>query len=689
VRSGRSSSATWYGTALALGCALAIAAWGAPGAAAEPQDAAPARQGSSGPWRTHGLVIPASHPRLWFDPGRLAAARAWYRRHRFTPARRPGELVAVERALRGLLDGDAGMRREECRAALGWARETTTAMGAAASGGSGQWNAARWMGESIALVYDWCHSELGPAERAEFVERTNAWVEARRTMAYANVPMHLNNYYWGFLRNQVEWAIASYDDNVEAAERFLEDALVRRLEQDFHRGAAEQSRGGVLQEGSQYGPYVAGYATIPLVTAGLLGRDLLGETPFWKEAVYALVYATPPGATADLGWTFFPHCDAGRGLESSLVGPDVGNFMAAAAMRWRDAPVGAHARRWLELTGAPRSPHVAAVDPGGASRPLSELPLDYYAPGARWLFARTGWTPRDTAVFLQLGDRDVRHVGHAHVDWGSFQLWRGGRYLSRETATYLGDRRHAIAGPGGGPPVDGLTAAGHNTLLVEGQGSAASPARVMGEVQVLRLESRPAYAYAAADLSGTATRPRDGNRAIASWVREFLFLRGLETLVVLDRVATRDPGATRTFLAHCEEKPDVHGGAATCRVGDQALVLTVLLPAAPEYRLVREGGAVGQWRVEVDARPGAPDGLVLAVLQAKDARAPALSPRLTAAAGGGFVLALDAGTSIAFEGGMVSRGGAVTVGGAAIRLTEGVQDISVTEAGPAWRGSTP
>lgn len=635
---------------------------------------------------SHGLSVPSAHPRLWYDAARLATAQAWYRKNSFTPARASPDILALDRALRGLLNGqDPRDQRTQCRAALEWAIGATAEMADRVDAGSSQWNLARWAGESIILAYDWCHAHLTPAERATFIAKTNTWMEARRTQVWGGVPMHQNNYYWGFTRNQIEWAIASYEDNVEMAETFLEDALVRRIQDDFDQAARTGARGGVFQEGSQYGPYVAAYATVPYVTAGLLGRDLLGETNFWKEAVYAFIYSMPPGSTHGLGYTFFPHCDAANGLSHSVVGRDSGAFMTAAAMRWRDVNVGKHARQWLALTRAPRTRIVESVDEGGSARAFTDLPLDYYAPGVRWLYGRTGWDASATAVFLQLGDRDSRHIGHAHTDWGTWQIWRGGRFLSRETATYLGNSRHYIAGyGGGGAAVDGVTAIAHNTILIDGAGSAANPAGQTGSVTVPRLESQPAYLFAVADLSSTAGNARYGNRGFVTWVRELVFVRGLETLVIFDRLESRSAGATKTFLAHCETNPAVGTGTATCKNGPQALVMTTLVPPASTYRVVTEGGAVGQYRIEVDTTPGTAQSYILTVLQAKDGGAAGLSPSV-ADGGSSYVLTLDGSTRLTFDKGMTSAGGSITVAGVTASFRKDVQSMTVTDDGPSWR----
>lgn len=672
-----------------LACALGSsggsgAAEGAPPAASTEAVARPEPPS----WKTHGLVVPGTHPRLWYDARRLVAARSWYAAHPFTPASHAQEALNLQRATRGLLnDRDPKDQRKQCRAALDWAIAGTSALSGAGRGGAARDN-ARWYGEAIVVVYDWCHDHLSAPEKAKFIADTNAWLPYWPTEPYANVPMHQNNYYWAWVRNQIEWAVASYEDNVAVAETLLENALVDRLQNDFNPKVADPTigRGGVLQEGTQYGPYPVGYSVIPFATCSLLGRDLREESSFWKEAVYAFIYSTTLLPTSG-HFRFWPNSDANNEA-FYRVSPNVGDFMTEAAMRWADRPIGQHARRWLEVTSADRSLHVQSVDPGGPARSFDALPLDYWASGIRYLYGRASWEPGSTAFFLQMGDRATArdYVGHPHGDWGTWQLWRKGRFLSRETAGYSTNAQHAVAGYANSGTADVSLPIAHNALLVDGGGTVGSLLgrkdgifTMFGSATVPRLESRPAWAFAAVNLDSTIRNP-----AFVRWGRDFVFVRALETLVVLDRIESRSASAVKTFLVHSETTPELAGGAATITNGDQQLVVTTLAPAAPTYRVVVEGGAMGQSRIEVDTKPGTAQSYILTVLQAKDRGTPALSPSVQEDARS-FTVRLDAANRITFAKGMTSAGGSVALGDVTAPLAKDVQRMTVTDAGPAWQ----
>lgn len=654
-----------------LGCAAGPAAPEGARAAGAP---APSVKPTAAPVATtHGLTIPAAHPRLWFGPERLPQAEAWHRRSSLHP-RRDDRIGSLAKAL---LARDRG----RCREAVAWALGASRAMrvdGAACDD-------CRWSGEAIVLAYDWCHDAMTPEERRTFVAETNRWIEHWRVQPWGGPKMPENNYFWGNVRNQLGWAITSYEENREVAEVLLDDVFETRLANAFYPAASSgPMKGGIGREGSQYGLYVNSYATIPLVTSWSLGRDLFAETEFWKEAAVALVYSVPPAPTTGaapgqakrMGFTMFPYSDDERWLNGSQLDRSAGDFMTAVAIRYGDAPLGQYARQWLEMTGTERSPHVLAIDPGGKKRPLSELPLDYWGAGAKFLYGRSAWSPAATAFFLQLGEGPGG--GHAHVDWGTWQIWRGGRFLSRESVSY-GEQ---IAGYGGAGTAPASLALAHNSLLVNGLGLRSEPWANPATV-VRQLESRPSFVHVVVDLSPTA-RARRGNPDVEAVEREFVFLRKLETLVVLDRLRSRGTNDVKTFVAHCETEPVVGPRASTCLNGDQALVMTTLVPAAATHRVVREGGKVGQHRIEVDTRPGSEESYILTVLQAKPAAAANLSPSVTDQ-GGAFVVKLDAETSVTFQKGMAATKGALTEAGKTTPFLEGVQTVTVGNDGPAWK----
>src|SRR5262249_2922619 len=141
---------------------------------------------------------------------------------------------------------------------------------------------------------------------------------------------------------------------------------------------------------------------------------------------------------------------------------------------------------------------------------------------------------------------------------------------------------------------------------------------VDGPAKVLRLESNSYYSYAAVDLSqvyrahNSPYPARDDNPYAGSAIREFIFIRPLDALLVLDRLSSSGTATvsaasvTKTFLLHVPNLPTVSGNSVTEINGNQTLVLTNLLTPAPNYNVVDEGAFTGwhdvasfyQYRIE-------------------------------------------------------------------------------------------
>jgi hypothetical protein len=283
---------------------------------------------------------------------------------------------------------------------------------------------------------------------------------------------------------------------------------------------------------------------------------------------------------------------------------------------------------------------------------------------------------------------------HNNRDPGSFQLWRGGRWISRQTVGYIND----VAGYNYGKPVDTTDSVAHNTVLIDGRGvTTAYPQKMKGLPIMHRLQTDPAFTYADVDLTPVYRTPSADsadNPAAVHVEREYLFVRSLETLVVLDRLQSDTAARAKTFLLHSETSPTVEDAQhVTLTNGTQALRMTTLVPANPTIRVVNEqqdgsgnqipnDAKLGQYRVEVDTT-GDPLSYILTVLQAKDASAAALAPSVVSTSAG-FTVSLGSSVTISFVTGATSSGGSISIGGTKTNLRADVQGISVTDDGPVW-----
>jgi len=629
-----------------------------------------------------GLTIPSGHPRIWWTPERIARAKAWQAQNNFR-ARND------DRMGQAFLHVVAGA---DCREAIAWAEGFTVR--------DSEFNVAsdnvRWEGERIIAVYDWCFDQLTDAQKTTIRDRWNGYIDRTSKLSWGGPQMPESNYYWGYLRNEILWGIATANDSPQAA-GFLANGLVTRWEKSFLPFAAGTSngdgRGGITREGTQYGAYMTDYPISPFVTASLYGRALYDETDFFKGTVLYLLYATAPAETTSAvdgrkGWEVFPYNDDESFQNRNSAGR-YANFMTQAAITWDCLPIGKLARAWTKLVGAKPDPYLAAVDKGGEAADLATLPLDFYGAGAGYLYGRSAWGPAATAFHWQMGDYSDAGVGHMHFDFGNWQIWRGGRWLSRESTGYS-DRFTDYGGTGS---IGASSTIAHNTLLFDGKGFAAPSANgVDGPPVVRRLESQPEYAYANVDLTkayrnSDRNRPERDNPAVGHAERELVFLRALETMVIFDRVRSTSDASTKTFLAHFEANPTlVDASRVRYTSGNQELRMTFLVPPTPPMRVIDEksadGNALGQFRLEVNTS-GTAQSYFLTVLQAKDASAPALDPKVEET-GAAFVVTLEAGTTLTFPKGETSTGGAATIKGTTKSFRADAQPMRVTDNGPFW-----
>ncbi len=235
---------------------------------------------------------------------------------------------------------------------------------------------------------------------------------------------------------------------------------------------------------------------------------------------------------------------------------------------------------------------------------IETLPLDYYAPGPSWLFCRNKWSDDSTVILLQLGTCDS--PGHGHRDPGSFQIFKNG-WLSKEATGYRDD-------PSTGSGV--YLPDHHNCLLVDGKGPVGA-SKAVGQPIVLRLQSHADFAYAAVDLTPIyRVRPEEVSEAhpdnpeAVKVQREFVFIRALETLVILDRIETMNPNTERKWLLHGRESLEVQ---SKLRVRSLLPVDAVQSAVVVNPELATNSPYRG-WRLEVTDS----SGVFLSVLQCRE-----------------------------------------------------------------------
>lgn len=668
------------------------------------------------------VTVPGGHPRLWYgDAARLSQARGYFLTHPFVPAGSDPTQLNFQRALRGLMtEQDA-----DCDLAVAYLIDWQ------ADGGFR--DAIRQQGEAILLIYDWCHQRLNPTQIDTLVARWNAYLDQENSDSFGNLDSSANNYFWGRVRNNLLWGIASMGDNPRAQE-YIDNALDTRLNGLFADWYDDFGRGGVFPEGGDYGVVMLSYPVIAFASAADFGFDPYQHTPFFREAIYALLYGTTPGPTSITGefsggHLLFPFNDDEHFREGSAINVRdyLGDFARAMGQRDPSSGNARHIRAWLTQTDAGRGWMFDALGGSGDLNDFDSLPLDYYAPGSKVFDLRSSHDADAMQVHLQLGTPGG--IQHRHLDAGTFQIWRRGHWLSRESTGYA----EYLTGFDNGPDIETADAPAHNSLLFQGRSTArwigSGPQVIpdgddtgeqpLGLPQVIRLQHAPDFGYVAADYSKAYRNPLATR---VDWpytdraIREFLFIRPLHALLILDRMRASDdslnsyysgmdwverddplavqvPAAqvVRTFVMHFETAPVAAGNHLSATIGDQMVDLHTLLPSTPTFRIIDEdqagNAAAGQYRLELDSS-GSQENYFLNVISGRNVGDSDISVVMTdlddrwsisishPSRGSAIVVLLK---------GMQSLAGSISIdGGAAQALNDGVQGIQVTSAGPVW-----
>jgi len=691
-----------------------------------------------------GLTLPTTttHPILLGlnNSTQYSNAQTWLTNNPFTPGTcddyHPKYCNGI--ALKHTLNG-----ANDCSAAITWGlglANNATSSGAASCGGQGADNSINSCSEALVYVYDMCYDQMNSTQRSQYLAGGNVWFgnynsgTGNGTIGYGCPLGLLNNHCWGHERAAFMWGVATFAENNTNAEANLDEwsgqwTNFKTLAASSTVGSTGAGYGGVTQEGLNYGKLVTMDFVPILNSAQWLGRDLMAETAFFQWVPYSLIYGLLPAQTysspgATTCWEFFPWneghllCDATDFLNNSSEVTNTSDLMAVIATYYSGTNTGGYSKTWLNSVAATQMPldtWVASLTavPSSAT-PYTSLPLDFYAPGAGFFWGRKAWDTSSAITHWQLNTPSA--VGHITAVAGTWQMWRGGYWLSRTTAGYSqnftgynstgyipntasGVQNGILVNPDNQGCTPGSTCQGDGGEYILASVPSYPPA---SPAQTSRLESQSGYAYAAVDISGSycrvtcASHPANSNPAVNTIVREFVWVRDLETLVVFDRILANDVGSTtagnikRTFLAHCEVAWSLTGAnTATCNPGTgQNLYLTTLLPGTPNpsYHVTNEqtyaSNANGQYRLEVNDTPGTAQSYFLHVLTPSATLSPSVSN-----SGGNYIVTLDGSHSITFVQGSTSSGGSITLSGTTTNFTSSVEQLNVTSAGVTWGNS--
>jgi len=147
-------------------------------------------------------------------------------------------------------------------------------------------------------------------------------------------------------------------------------------------------------------------------------------------------------------------------------------------------------------------------------------------------------------------------------------------------------------------------------------------------LECLRLESTQAYTWSVTNLTNSYL-PRD---QVTHAERETIFLRGLETTVMFDRMESTLPH--KIALMHTRGAPTASGGNSYLSInGDEAVRVSTLAPTVPNFAVVDEQRANGAHRLELHTAGNGELECFLSVAQARGKDEADLTIMLTPYAG--------------------------------------------------------
>jgi hypothetical protein len=684
-----------------------------------------------------GLNIPSGHPRLFWNPSRISTAQAWATSSHF---------VGLTTSPRPLDDYDVAFTCLVMNVSAACTQAITDATGFAPTCSSGVGcDAMRASGEQMLVIRDWLAPGCGKAscltsaQVATIDANWSTWQANQDSPAqtWGNVGMPANNYFAGQFRNDFDFGVATSGENGAAATNLNYALNARWPDLVNFVSPTGTGKNGALgyglhsqEGGGEYGRYSLNYYALAMSSAAVMGRDLWTETTAFQSGVLQTIYNTTLTPTTSRGmWDLFTWADdenwvnangcgyvshnatgntnttGGCGAESQYYG----DFMQAAATEYGATNVGKYARQWLSTVKPAVGPLYRSVDTGGAALAFSNLPLDYYSSGAQYMYAHDAWATTGTVMLWQMGLNQGANpsatsalgTGHYHQDAGTFQVSRKGVNIIRETPGY----GETVAGYGSAGTVDAAIGFAHNIPLIGGQASInLFGACADGPGVVKRLETQPGYAFAVTDLTLTyqnnvcdSGHPERKNPYAVAVVREYYYFRGINVIVILDRLQTDTAARSTTFVSHCEKSPTVAGATVACVDGAQEAFYTALAPTAPTINIVAENANSAtdpnwQYRIEANnANPGSVLSYNIYTIQLGDAAGftPLKSSIVDSASGtpasGTFTITIDTNDSLVVNKGIASSGGTIKAAGTSTTLSTTVHVMAITSNGPLWQ----
>ena len=559
-----------------------------------------------------------------------------------------------------------------------------------------------------AIVYDLCFDLWTAEERGKFIEYMNKTVD--QNVGSETATFH--NGYYGYKNWGIGLACyATYYENPKAP------GYLKILEQDVRARAElaleQAGDGGGWAEGHYIHYWNLNWEIFCEVARTCEGVDYYAHAPkFFRNRAVASMFEMFPGAEPSQLNCPVPMGDGGSGnyggfSESILTARRI------LCNYYRDDPLHQAVNSYNERVPGMDIPEYAYMDflwhdPTVPKIDLKAFKLSHCSPGPGYVYARSSWEHDATYLFFKCGDR---FTAHQHLDVGTFTIFKhtplalpGGFYddfAGNHACNYytrtIAANSMLIFDPSEKFP-DGIRAGpksfndgGQDYPLPKGWGQNWGANDVaereknlknMDTGDLLAYDDQGAFLYTAGDCT----------KAYASakcdfFTRQIVYVRP-DTIVIFDRVQSKNPNFKKTFLLHTMKTPS---GAAPNLVetnGKGRLFIQTVLPAdadvklnsgkdlyayngsggpIPPARLPEPGSAnIPECRIEVSPKTAAATDYFLHVLTTgDDSSAPPPKPECKVT--GSEVLLTLGNAKLHFK--TASVGGAIELGGAHSELT--------------------
>jgi hypothetical protein len=502
----------------------------------------------------------------------------------------------------------------------------------------------------LAIVYDWCHGLLAPAQRGRWVayanravenvwnHRSARWGEASHPWTGWGTDNPANNYYYSFLRATMLLGIATLGENASAP-TWLETFRKRRIERELVPVFTRDLEGGGSREGTGYGTAMKGLFQLYDWWERSTGERIADLTPHTRASMAHMIHAIVPTLDA-----LAPTGDHSRDSTAALFDYHREYLLVGAALYPEDKVSGV-SRSLLERSSVPRMSqgfnyvHDFLYAPRAAkSEAGATLSTTYWAPGTGQLYMRSGWDRDATYLAFSCGPYTE---SHAHRDQGSFVLFnRGWLAYDQNIASHSGieqdEEMHNLV----------RLAQGGTTVKQVWNASCALEA----------LSEGPEHVHARAAVTGSYR----GRAGVERVERDILFVKP-GVLVVYDRLATA-PAMQRIWSMNLPGSPTIESDGFSYSNGKSRMKVLRVLPASGEPRLTEWKRArrdhSGGVRVDLEDS-GRPETEFLHVLSVNDSVTAV--ERVQGPERTGAMVTLADGGSLSVSFARKGRGGAIEI----------------------------